>query len=276
MFTLATLAYLAGGIIALKRLMSDDSKQQATPVVMALTGFCLHTVSLGWNWAESGHFFVNTPFSNLSFLAWCAVLVFLLCYRIFSAPAALASFFLPVVVLFSAAALLISFVKSSETAGQLNWMMAAHGILMLVGYGAFAFAFVTGVMYLVQEHQLKAKVFGKLFRRMPSLAILDKMNVMAITIGFPLYTVSLLVAVTATAGSGKSPLAWVQSPLGFLGVVTWALYLCVVNVRFLTALRGKKAAYLTVLGFALVLFTLGLFFSIDDLHQNIGLQGNLK
>ena len=74
MFTLATLAYLAGGIIALKRLMSDDSKQQATPVVMALTGFCLHTVSLGWNWAQSGHFFVNTPLSNLSFLAWCAAL----------------------------------------------------------------------------------------------------------------------------------------------------------------------------------------------------------
>lgn len=267
LFVLATLVYLAGGIIALKELMALTPSRSGGAILCALSGFFLHTLWLGWILADKGHFPEVDPFHTLSLLAWCAVLLFLISYRFFSTPPALTSFFMPVVVLFSVAALGVSFAGNPQEAGKSNGWMMAHGILMLLGYAAFAIAFVTGIMYLVQEHHLKAKNFGKLFQRMPPLGVLDKMNVTAIASGFASYTLSLIAA---AVGQNRSPLDWVREPLGFLAAATWVLYLFVVNVRFLTPLRGKKVAYLTVLGFALVLCTLGLFFSIDNLHPHMG------
>ncbi|MBI2194403.1 MAG: cytochrome c biogenesis protein CcsA [Planctomycetes bacterium] len=271
MFTIATLIYLAGGIFALRELMAPRPSRSPCPLLCALGGFLLHTLWLAWVTAERGRLPEADPFTSLSLIAWCAVLLFLISYRLFGAPPALTSFFMPVVVLFSLAALGISVAEPAAEPGSASGWMLAHGILMLLGCAAFAFAFVTGVMYLVQEHQLKAKSFGKLLRRLPSLDVLDRMNVSALAFGFAVYTGSL---VAAAVGQMRSPLQWVRQPLGFLVAVTWVLYLFAVHARFLTPLRGKKLAYLTVLGFALILCTLGLFLGADSLHaRGTGLGG---
>jgi ABC-type uncharacterized transport system permease subunit len=275
MFALATLLYLAGGVIALRDLMAEKQARNPTPAACALGGFVLHSLSLGWQWAGQSQIQITGPSQILSFMAWCAVLLYLIGYHLFKKPAALTSFFLPVVVLLAVAGEAIHVVPPQPDADRSNWWMV-HGIMMLLGYGAFAVACVTGVMYLVQEHQLKAKIMGKLFQRMPSLAVLDRMNVLAIGFGFTLYTVSLIAAAVGWGAKSSSPIDWVSTPLGIVTVLTWILYLVAVNVRFLAALRGKKVAFLTIMGFVLVLFTLGIIFSVDNVHAMGALAGGAQ
>ena len=49
-----------------------------------------------------------------------------------------------------------------------------------------ALAAVAGVMYLIQERQLKRKKLGALFHRLPNIDVLDELNYRCLTIGFPL------------------------------------------------------------------------------------------
>ncbi|MDP6112386.1 MAG: cytochrome c biogenesis protein CcsA [Planctomycetota bacterium] len=265
MFALATLLYLIGGVIALRDLMGEKQAKNPAPAACALGGFVLHSLSLGWEWVGQSQIQISGPSQILSFMAWCAVLLFLIGYHLFKKPAALTSFFMPVVVVLAVVAEAIHVVPPQPDADRSGWWMV-HGVMMLLGYGAFAVACVTGVMYLVQEHHLKAKITGKLFQRLPSLAALERMNVLAIGFGFTLYTVSLIAAAVGLGAKSSSPVEWVSTPLGVVTVLTWILYLIAVNVRFLAALRGKKIAFITIMGFVLVLFTLGIIFSVDNVH----------
>lgn len=273
MLILATLAYVVGAAIALRSLMTDRLRRSAAPVLLALAGFVLHTFSLLWNWAAIGQFPISSPHHTLALLAWCAMLLFLVCFRVFRQPPALVSFFLPIVVLFSLASLGVSLAPGEPGAGSsIYWR--AHGILMLLGCGAFALAFVTSVMYLLQERQLKTKALGRLLERLPSLESLDRMTVLCTGLGFVFYTLALVAAAIGWKTDGRPPGEWLRTPVGVVSAVTWLLYLCAVNARLLPPLRGKKLAYLTILGFVLVLFTLALLFSADVLHPGMGALGS--
>jgi ABC-type uncharacterized transport system permease subunit len=275
MFTLATLGYIAGAGLALRNLMASRPRRSGVPVLCALAGFVLHTLSLLWGWAATGHFPTDSAYHTLSFLAWGSMFLFLVSFRLFRQPAALVSFFLPVVVLFALAAVAVSFAPSQEPEDRAKWWVV-HGILMLLGCGAFAFALVTSVMYLALEHQLKARAVGRLLRGLPSLQMLDRMNVLSIGFGFALFTLSMVAAAVGWRMENRPPGDWLRTPVGIVSAVTWFLYLCAVNARFLPQFRGKTVAYLTILGFALVLFALGLLLSVDVLHPRMGALGGVS
>ena len=52
-------------------------------------------------------------------------------------------------------------------------------------------------MYLLQEKQVKRKKMGALFRRLPSLDVLDDINYRCLTIGFPFLTVGIITRITS-------------------------------------------------------------------------------
>jgi len=271
MFILATLGYVVGAGLALRDLMAAPPRRSAGPVLCALAGFLFHTLSLSWDWAATGHFPTDSASQTLSFLAWGSMFLFLVSFRLFGQPAALVSFFLPVVVLFALAALAVSFAPPQEAEDRARWWVV-HGILMLLGCGAFAFALVTSVMYLLLEHQLKARAVGPLLRGLPSLQTLDRMNVISIGFGFALSTLSMVAAAVGWRMENRPPGEWLREPMGIVFGVTWFLYLCAVNARFLPQFRGKTVAYLTIVGFALILLTLAVLFSGDVLHPRMGVS----
>ena len=62
---------------------------------------------------------------------------------------------------------------------------------MILSYGAFLVAFVAGLLFLIQDEQLKRKRMGLLFQRLPALGTLDHVNLVALGIGFALLTLAL-------------------------------------------------------------------------------------
>jgi ABC-type uncharacterized transport system permease subunit len=132
-------------------------------------------------------------------------------------------------------------------------MVFVHTLCSLLSYGAFLMAFIAGVLFLIQERQLKHKRMGWLFHRLPSLVVLDRVNFLAIGIGFGLLTAGLfcgIVGMRLLLGRW-----WVGDPKASLALLMWAAYCVLWLVRLRATLRGRRVALLSVLGFGLVLFT---------------------
>ena len=133
-------------------------------------------------------------------------------------------------------------------------MVITHTACSLLSYAAFLVACVAAALFLVQERQLKRKRMGLLFHRLPSLKALDRLNFIAIGIGFALLSVG-----TACGFLGAKVLLgrwWSGDPKEYLTVALWGSYLALWLVRLRATLRGRRLALLSILGFSLVLFTL--------------------
>ncbi len=132
-------------------------------------------------------------------------------------------------------------------------MLLAHMTCTLVSYVAFLVAFVTGALFLIQERQLKHKHMGMLFHRLPPLETLDQWNLHAIGWGFGLLTVGLAIGMAVEHRLlGRW---WSWDPKELLTVVLWVTYLALWWLRLGATLRGRKIAFLSILGFGLMIFT---------------------
>ena len=146
--------------------------------------------------------------------------------------------------------------------------IAVHRWCSLLSYGAFLIAFISGVLFLLQERQLKRKRMGWLFRRLPSLGLLDRVNFFAISLGFGLLTVgatSGFIEMARLRGSW-----WIGDPKEYATVALWGAYFVLWILRERAVLRGRRVALLSIAGFSLVLATfLGAGRLLPSLHPFI-------
>lgn len=132
-------------------------------------------------------------------------------------------------------------------------MIVIHMLCSLLSYAAFLAAFVSGILFLIQEWQLKHKHMGWLFHRLPALGTLDRINLASIGAGFGLLSLGLFFGML---GSRLLWGAWWRwDPKELLTLALWASYLGLWIVRLRSTLRGRKVALLSILGFLLVLLT---------------------
>ena len=78
--------------------------------------------------------------------------------------------------------------------------LETHAAISIIAYGAFALACVAGVMYLIQERQLKTHRLRGLFFHLPPIADLAVAINRLILTGFILLTVGLLSGFLKVAG----------------------------------------------------------------------------
>lgn len=133
-------------------------------------------------------------------------------------------------------------------------MIIVHIACSLLSYVAFLVAFLAGILFLIQERQLKRKTMGMLFHGLPSLGTLDRINFLAIGIGFALLSGGLLFGLLEVKlYFGRW---WIADSKSYLSVVLWIAYLSLWVVRLRSTLRGRRVALLSILGFSLVVFTM--------------------
>ncbi|HMD53427.1 MAG TPA: NAD(P)-dependent oxidoreductase [Phycisphaerae bacterium] len=133
-----------------------------------------------------------------------------------------------------------------------NPWVAVHVSTVLLGTACFAMGCIGGVIYLAATRRLKTP--GRAARRiyiLPPLERIEKINHYAIILGFLLLTASAIVGVfqaPSVMGAG-----WWHSSKVLLTLVIWLVYALLLNVRLAPVLRGARAAWLSILGFVLVL-----------------------
>ncbi len=132
-----------------------------------------------------------------------------------------------------------------------------HIALALIGIAAFVLNFAGAIMYLLQEHQLKARRPGTFYYRLPDLETLDRLTYRTLVLGFPFLTVALLLgAVWARAAWGS--VLRLRSAGPVLASLAWVIYAAILAGRAAGSWRGRRAAYFAIAGFATLILTLGI------------------
>ncbi|MBI3270908.1 MAG: cytochrome c biogenesis protein CcsA [Planctomycetes bacterium] len=197
---------------------------------------------------------VTTRFESLIFVVSILVLASLLFDALFHLRA-VTGFVLPLVTVLSAgAAGVLSLDRQAGFAAE-DLYLSAHIGLTLLSYAAFTLGFIFGVMYLTLERQLKAKRMGWLFDLLPPLEVVDRLSARVVESGFALLTVGIALGLVGTHRVQDASAGWRVDPKVLLSGITWILYLVTILLRRSAGFRGRKATYLTVLGFVFVLFT---------------------
>src|SRR5881392_342865 len=219
-------------------------------------GFIFQTAFL----SIRGHALGRCPLTNLFevfvFLAWSVALMYMLVgplYRL----SLMGAFTAPLVVLLQGFALVAPIDILHPVKVPANPWLEFHASISTVAYGAFAVACIAGVMYLIQERQLKTHQLHSVFYHLPPLTDLFAAITRLVWWGFALYTLGI-----ASGFFVDAPLPRVQVVCAF-GV--WLLYAAILQGRHLRRLAPTRVATLCILGFTAALTLLwGISFSAQS------------
>jgi ABC-type uncharacterized transport system permease subunit len=126
-----------------------------------------------------------------------------------------------------------------------------HVIFASAGLALLGVAGLAGALFLVEDRALKAKrPSGR--RALPSLEALDRLNSVALALGFPLLTCGVVAGLLWTQGETGS--LWAGGAHAIWSTLAWVIYLALALARFAAGWRGREAAAFAALGFAFLLF----------------------
>jgi cytochrome c-type biogenesis protein CcsB len=251
---LGLVGYLAATALALAHLVERREAIHRFASATTQAGWLLHTLALVMRGVELGRPPIGTLVEALSVVGWAAVLLTLWAERHYGVKV-LGAFVLPVVSAFGVSAVALPGGLSDLGPALKSAWIWVHVILALLGMGAFVLNFAGGVMYLLQERQLKAKRPGPFYYRLPSLETLDRMTYRTLTLGFPFLTLGLLLGLFWAQTAWGSVFAF--DPLALFSSVAWLVYAGTLSARAVAGWRGRRAAYFAVFGFGVLVLTLG-------------------
>jgi cytochrome c-type biogenesis protein CcsB len=224
-------------------------------LAMVACGFVCHTLFLVWLGIERWHFPITNLSESLCFFAWCISLSFMVAnfrYRV----NALGTFILPLVSVLTILSQLIWEENHSIPPLLKSGWVYFHSSVAFLAYAAFFLTFISGILYLVQEKELKEKKFRFLYFRLPSLQVCDELLRRSLYVGF------VAMSLTIVSGAFWAQQAWGRfwswDPKETASLITWGIYFILINYRLSSKWRGRRAAYISIIGFASILFTFGI------------------
>jgi cytochrome c-type biogenesis protein CcsB len=253
----AFIFYLASAFSFCVALASRRASWNRFARLLLKSGFVLHSVMVAVRWHEAG----RPPFANmyeaLVLFGWAVVLVYIIFERVYKVKFLAIPVNILALIFLSAALPSDSSIKPLLPALQSSWM-SIHVITYFIGYGSLSIAFVLSSIYLFMAYRKNSPV-----RTMSSL---DALTYYLIIFGFPFLTIGM------TTGSIWANFAWGTywnwDPKETCSLITWLVYGVYLHMRVLRGLKGKKAAYLSLLGFLATLFTfIGVNFVLPGLHS---------
>jgi ABC-type transport system involved in cytochrome c biogenesis permease subunit len=193
--------------------------------------------------------------ASMLFVAWILA-VFYLYGSIHHRKQAWGVFTLPLVLgLVGLAALFYPEPPPSNPKATSESLGLVHGFLVLLAAVGVCVGFVASIMYLVQAHRLKSKALPGRGIKLLSLERLEEMNRRAIVWAFPLLTAGLLVGVVLMLHQADGYAEWSRGKI--IGtIVLWLVFAILLYLRYAVHVRGRRMALLTMVAFALLLFTL--------------------
>jgi ABC-type transport system involved in cytochrome c biogenesis permease subunit len=247
------LFYLYGTIFAFAAVRKGDARALARGRLGALIGAFDHALALFSFGARTGHFPVTNTFEAFLFLATVVSLLALILdwYR---KLAVLVVGALPLAVATTALAITLSFApeESGGRSVSSGWTIV-HIFIALASYGAFAIAFVSGLLYLIEQRQLKEHASPSILGLLPSLEAVARVNLRAIAIGAALLAAGIVVGYLNARKEYGLGREWRVDPKIILSTITFAAYAVVLALSAKPAFRGKRTAVASVLSFLLVM-----------------------
>lgn len=204
--------------------------------------------AIATRWRAAGHFPLSNMYEySMMFVFWLSLLqlAFEKLYRVRQLGAIVMSIAAAMTVYIWMLPSHLREVNPLIPALQSNNLMAVHVGTASLAYATFAVAFAGAVLFLIAENR---KIHW-----LPSAEMLDDISFRAITIGFPLFTLSIILgSVWAHEAWG---VYWSWDPKETAALFTWLVYAVYLHTRTLRGWRGRRSAYVLLFGFAATIFT---------------------
>ncbi len=159
----------------------------------------------------------------------------------------------PLLALMVSAALILPARQGQVSPLLQGFWLHLHVLFAFLGNAALTLAGLGGILYLIQERQLKAKKFGFFYRRLPSLTQLDALNYWCLTLGFPLLTLGIITGSLYAQFTLGRFFGW--DPKEVLTLVAWVIYAVLLHERLTVGWRGRRAALLAIGGLGVLVIT---------------------
>lgn len=275
LFNATTFLFLISTILFFAFLATRNSGIGLGASLTAFAGWGIETIAIALRWKESydmghGHAPLSNLYESVVFFAWTIILIYGIIevkykYRVVGA------FVMPFALLGMAWAQLglHSGIEPLVPALQSNWLLY-HVITCFLGYAAFAVACGISIMYLIKakaEGDTSSEVqAGSVIGMFPSIRVLDDLNYKSIMIGFPLLTLGIVTgAAWANYAWGTY---WSWDPKETWSLIVWFVYAAFLHARITRGWVGKRAAWLSIIGFAATIFCyLGVNLFLSGLHS---------
>jgi len=250
--------YVAAGIAYAIHFARRQPAVGRTATTLLLFAALSHTFVIGMQTMDVWHVPFASPSRFVSTFVWLLTLAYLY-LELTTEERAMGVFILPIVAGLQMVPVLFPGAQNENPVLDSPWFWV-HVASLLFSYASFALAMVLGVTYMLQFKEIKKKHLGYFYTRLPSLQILDVMNSRAVTIGWVFLTIGVVVGVLWTAQARTvSPentnlqAMSLQDPKIFIAILTWGVYSFAVFARRTLGWNGRRGAWLSTVGFAIVL-----------------------
>ena len=250
---------------------SQNRKLGTVFTSLLVIGLIIHSIGLVFRWLETHHTgYGYVPLSNmyesLVFFSWTIVLIYLILEFKYKQKI-IGVLVTPLAFLTIAIISIIPSINPKITplmpALQSNWL-TIHVTTCFFGYAAFAVSFGISILYLIRDR--KGGRQEGMAKWLPSLPILDEINYKSIVIGFPMLSLGIITGAAWANYAWGSYWSW--DPKETWSLITWFVYAAFLHARITRDWRGRKAAILSIVGFAAVLFTyFGVNYLLAGLHS---------
>ncbi|MEJ2858434.1 MULTISPECIES: c-type cytochrome biogenesis protein CcsB [unclassified Saccharothrix] len=194
----------------------------------------------------------RAPWGNMyeygSLLTFAAVATWLVLMRKFPVRKLGGFVLVPVVILmFLGGTVLYAEAAPVQPALQSYWLVV-HVSVISVSSGILLVPGVASVLYLLKSSG-RAR-----FTKLPDADVLDRVAYRSTVFAFPLFTIGIICgAIWAEAAWGRF---WGWDPKETVAFVCWVVYAAYLHARATAGWRGRPAAWINALGFALNVFNL--------------------
>jgi len=167
-------------------------------------------------------------------------------------------------------------------AGQLppalqSYWLAIHVTSITLATGAFVVAALLAVVYLLADRHASRAAAGlptradAIFRILPTPKVIDQLAYRTVVFGFPLWTFGIIAgAIWADMAWGRY---WGWDPTETWAFITWVVYAGYLHARATAGWRGRRSAYIQLVGFGCLIFnTVVVSIIITGLHSYAGLS----
>ncbi len=250
---LSTLCFLGAFAAAAHRVLTAAYRSTWPHHLLMALGFAGQCYVLLERGKELGRCPITTPWELLVFVSWGAVLLYWLvgpAYRL----SLLGIFTAPLVWIFQVFALILQGTAELQPGDRLltgvkpdPWL-EIHATVSLFAYASFALAAMAGLMFLVQNRQLKSHRPGRVFFNLPPLQNLARGLTALLTIGFALLTIGIFSAyfMEKMPSVLKLSASW----------TVWAAYLAILAYHWVKGWPHRRLAEVAAMVFLLPLVSL--------------------
>jgi len=242
----STVFFLVGFVLAVVALRSGGKQAGGLNIGIAVAGLVFQSLFL----YERGELHGRCPITNgaevLVFISWSIVIMYLVLGRAFRLSL-LGVFSMPIVFLFQSIAIvyLLAADPGAQRPDKLDPWLEMHAAMSLLAYGAYGLAFVAGIMYLVQDCQIKSHQPGRLFRSLPPIRFLSDALFRLLVIGTLLLTVGIVSAFFME-----------KLPDALHLIVSWAVWIVYAGILAVHLLKRLAPRILSLSAIAAFIFAL--------------------